>query len=240
MKLSLYYPCKPYSLNQDFGNPDPKYLAMGLKGHNGLDLFAPDGVRVRAAHSGTITYAGLDGSNGLLIVLRTNEEYEYEKGTAYFKTLYCHLKTGSIVVHPDDVVHAGDLLALADNTGFSTGSHLHFGLKPVHQGEEEWQWYNLEQDNGYNGAIDPNPYLNGLYADDIDPRFKFTRNLSLYSYGTDVYELQKRLVKDGVADFTPVGVYGPKTRLAVIAFQAKYGIDQTGSVGPITRASLNR
>ena len=60
----------------------------------------------------------------------------------------------------------GDVLAESDNTGLSTGPHLHFGLKPVAKGEQSWIWFNVEQKNGYLGAIDPLPYFNGLYAYD--------------------------------------------------------------------------
>ena len=48
----------------------------------------------------------------------------------------------------------------------ATGSHLHFGLKPQLKGENDWTWYNVEQNNGYNGSIDPAPYWNGYYAED--------------------------------------------------------------------------
>jgi N-acetylmuramoyl-L-alanine amidase len=38
----------------------------------------------------------------------------------------------------------------------------------------------------------------------------------------------------------PTGYFGPLTRRAVMAYQKEYRISQTGTVGPITRASLNR
>jgi hypothetical protein len=51
----------------------------------------------------------------------------------------------------------------ADNAGFSTGDHLHFGLKPEFvQEEQPWTRYNVEQDNGYMGAISPAPYFSKL------------------------------------------------------------------------------
>jgi murein DD-endopeptidase MepM/ murein hydrolase activator NlpD len=165
--LRLYYPCKPLGINQRFGeNQNAIYRNLGMKGHNGWDFYAPDGTPVRAAHEGTITYAGEDGSNGLLVVIRTDKEYDYKGGTAYYKTLYGHLKRGSLRVTAGQTVKTGDVIALADNTGASTGSHLHFGLKPVLPGEADWQWWNVEQSNGYNGAIDPAPFWTGLHAED--------------------------------------------------------------------------
>lgn len=139
---------------------------MGLDGHNGWDLWAPDGWPVRAAHDGTVTYAGEDGAGGMTVVIRTNEKFLYLNGESYFKSIYCHMRKDGILVTPGQTVAVGDIIAMADNTGYSTGSHLHFGLKPVVAGEEDWQWFNKEQSNGYNGAIDPRPYWTGYCAED--------------------------------------------------------------------------
>jgi murein DD-endopeptidase MepM/ murein hydrolase activator NlpD len=138
-----------------------KYAAYGLKAHNGLDLNAGYGQFVYAAHDGLAVYSGQDGSNGNLLVLRTTEQFDYEGGQAYFKTMYGHLKT--FHVKAGDQVKAGQFIAQANNTGDSTGNHLHFGLKPVLPGEKEWEWFNLAQNNGYLGAIDPTPYLVGVF-----------------------------------------------------------------------------
>ena len=69
------------------------------------------------------------------------------------------VKTGQKVV-------AGDLIGYADSTGLSTGDHLHFGLKPQAWNETDWSWFNVEQGNGYGGAIDPTPYFNHFFAED--------------------------------------------------------------------------
>ncbi len=69
----------------------------------------------------------------------------------------------------------------------------------------------------------------------------FTQNLSIGSTGAEVTELQTYLASD--ASIYPEGLvtgyYGELTKSAVARFQAKYGIDQVGSVGPVTRAKLN-
>jgi len=166
MRLELWYPIKPFVLTQRFGNEHPTYTSLGLKGHNGLDIMANDGDSVRAAHDGVVTFSGEDGAGGLTIVIRTHEPKDYEGKQSFFKTIYCHMKTGSLKVKATEQVVAGQLIGLADNTGLSTGSHLHFGLKPIAQGEAEWVWENLEQNNGYRGAINPLPYFNGYYAED--------------------------------------------------------------------------
>lgn len=139
---------------------------MGMKGHNGIDFYALDGFPVYASHDGEVVFCGEDGSAGLGIVIRTLEPKEMGGYTAYAKTIYWHIKKGSFKVKAGDIVKAGAHIADADNTGASSGSHLHFGLKPVAQGESVWAWYNIEQNNGYMGAIDPKPYFNGFFAQD--------------------------------------------------------------------------
>lgn len=172
-KLELWQPIKPFVMGQGFGientMPDmvEKYKAIGLKGHNGYDLQAYHGKPVRAAHAGKIVLAGPDGSNGYMVVVRTLEKFDYKDGQAYFKTLYGHLLK-EIPVTVGQIVKVGDVIGLADNSGFSFGDHLHFGLKPEEVGEGESMWYNLEPSNGYYGAIDPTPYINNRPAEDFE------------------------------------------------------------------------
>lgn len=167
-KLELFYPVKPNSINQGFGVVSPVYTSLGMKGHNGIDFYAVNAEPVRAAHSGIITFTGEDGSGGWGVVIRTTEQKTYENGTksAFLKSIYWHLIPNSFTVHPGDTVQVGQIIALADNTGLSTGTHLHFGIKPVAQGENDWEWSNVDQNNGYLGAIDPLPYFGNLYAED--------------------------------------------------------------------------
>jgi len=174
MKLRLYYPITPWIVTQSFGeNLNSFYQSIGLKGHNGIDLRAADRQLIRAAHDGTVTFTGEDGSGGLGVVIRTDEQFDYNGSQSYFKTVYWHIAKGGFLVKAGQKVYAGDPIALADNTGYSTGTHLHFSLKPVYQGEKEWEWWNIEQDNGYKGSIDPEPYLVGISAEQ-----KFNDNIS--------------------------------------------------------------
>ena len=171
-KFELWYPLKnPLLVTQRFGeNLVPLYANMGMKGHNGWDIVGLEGQRCRAAHDGIVTFAGEDGSGGLGIVIRTKEKFWYENQWVYFKTIYWHLKPGSIIVKASQEVKVGDIIAQCDTTGLATASHLHFGLKPLLQGEQEWEWGNLLQTNGYLGAIDPAPFWNYYYAEDAQGR----------------------------------------------------------------------
>lgn len=168
MKLSFWYPCKPLGINQGWGVNGAYYQSQGIdiKGHNGTDYFAPDGVPVRASHDGEVIRIEIDGFGGLGINLRTLVPVELNTGTSTFiKSIYWHLKTGSIRVKAGDLVKTGDIMALADNTGLSTGSHLHFSIKPIAQ-DKNGNWINTEPNNGYQGSIDNTPYMNGYFAVD--------------------------------------------------------------------------
>lgn len=148
------------------------------------------GKNVRAAHDGEVTFTGYDGSAGLGVVLKTLEPFEFEGKEAYFKTIYWHLNTGTVVVKPGQKVKVGDILAESDNTGFSSGSHLHFGLKPIARGEKPWTWFNLKQDNGYMGAIDPAPYWTGYHAFDAQTFLSVLKQeISIYKKLKELYKL---------------------------------------------------
>ena len=133
-------------ISQKFGENPDMYAFLGLKGHNGLDIPYADGTEVYASHDGIVEFAGADsytgGPAGLGIVLKTNR----------YKTIYWHLQ--EFKVNPGDQVKQGQLIALGDNTGFSTSSHLHFGLKLLDSNGNV-----LNRDNGFDGAVDLLPYI---------------------------------------------------------------------------------
>lgn len=165
MKLELFWPVSPVYINQSFGESPDYYKKYGILGHNGIDFMATHGQIVRAAHDGIVTFAGEDGSGGWGVVIRTEDEREYETGKqALIKSIYWHF-IPAIPVKAGQKVSCGDVLGFADNTGDSTGDHLHFGIKPVKRGEQEWQFDNIEQANGYHGAIDPFPFFGKVTAE---------------------------------------------------------------------------
>lgn len=216
MKLKLYNPLKRCVVTQGFGfantSPDmlEKYRAMGLSAHNGVDYFAIDGTPVYASHNGRVIFAGYDGAGGLGVVIRTTEEFELDGKISLAKSIYWHLKRGSLCVTGGQEVKRGDKIGEADNTGFSTGSHLHFGLKPIAKGENDWTYINLNQE-GYNGAIDPTPYF-----------VKFQNEMKRGDQSQDVRDLQEFLKTIGFFNVTPTGYYGVITAQSVLSFQLKY------------------
>lgn len=166
--LKLSYPVDSPIISQVFGaNPqfysDPKF--GGIKGHNGIDFMAQHGYPIYATHDGLASYQ-IDGGGGHGVIVITDKDFD----GIYYKTIYWHMVDG--LKEPKfksplqgktgfTPVKNGELIGYADNTGASTGDHLHFGLKPVAKGEDWGTWMNLEQNNGYAGAIDPQPFFDG-------------------------------------------------------------------------------
>jgi peptidoglycan/xylan/chitin deacetylase (PgdA/CDA1 family) len=72
-------------------------------------------------------------------------------------------------------------------------------------------------------------------------KYVFTKTLVLGSNGTDVLELQKILIAEGFLKVANPSLYFRSlTQAALKLYQAKHGIEQTGTVGPKTRAELNK
>lgn len=169
MNLKLFYPVKnPIDQANLFGQTSAFYNALGQKGHPGIDFEAPSGTKVYAPCDGDAFYTtDKDGGCGLWIRVPNNAApayniilwHMYPAGTPGFPYA---IPTGQSVVTP---VKAGQLLGYSDNSGApleSTGPHLHFGVMPCDNTSEA-----LDPNNGYNGCVDPTPFFNGFFAEDI-------------------------------------------------------------------------
>jgi murein DD-endopeptidase MepM/ murein hydrolase activator NlpD len=93
-----------------------KYGPRRRRMHRGIDLKVQVGDTVRAAFSGKVRIRNFErrGYGNYLVVRHPNG----------LETVYGHLS--KFLVDVNDVIHAGDPIALGGNTGRSTGSHLHF------------------------------------------------------------------------------------------------------------------
>lgn len=147
MSIKLSSPLKKTIITQPFGtNYLNFYSLLGLNGHNGLDFRARVGTKVYASHSGTITWAGKDSTGGIGVEILS------EKHGEGFKTIYYHLS--ETFLQKGDTVIEGESIGLSGNTGkYTTGPHLHFGLKKTYNGITE------DKHNGFWGAIDPYSYF---------------------------------------------------------------------------------
>ena len=66
--------------------------------------------------------------------------------------------------------------------------------------------------------------------------YTFNTDLTVGSNGSDVSALNQALTNSGINTAGNVSNFTEDTAADVVSFQAKYGIRQTGYVGPITRA----
>jgi len=138
----------PKVVTQWYGINPQWYSGFGLPGHEGLDLRAFIGVEVYAAAAGKVIRAETVDNNPYGIHVRL----EHKFGQETFKTVYGHFK--EVKVQVDQEVNPGQLIGIADDTGNSNGSHLHFTLKHVGHGSP---WMNTSD------IVNPVPYIAQLF-----------------------------------------------------------------------------
>lgn len=102
-----------------FTHPMPGSIrTQGLHGHNAIDMAAPIGTPILAAHSGIITTSykyGYGGGYGKHVVINHQDGIE---------TLYAHML--KVIVNKGQKVIKGQIIGYEGSTGRSTGPHLHF------------------------------------------------------------------------------------------------------------------
>lgn len=110
----------PSTLDQTTGFGRHLHPVLGVERlHEGLDFDGPMGSEVRAAASGTIRHAGVDGSLGQLVVIDHGGGLE---------TRYAHLLARDLP-EVGACVLAGARIARIGSTGLSTRPHLHFEVR---------------------------------------------------------------------------------------------------------------
>lgn len=106
--------------------------------HNGLDINNQDQNEICAFADGKIVELvnnrdGYSNTKGNYVIIK------HDKG----KSIYQHLKYGSVCVKVGDVVKQNQTIAIKGKTGYATGVHLHFGVMIG----TKW--------------VDPTPYVTG-------------------------------------------------------------------------------
>lgn len=132
-QISLQWPVSPVRITSPFGmrwHP----IAQQRRMHWGIDLAASYGQPVRAAESGRVVEAGWRGGYGNTVIIL----HGTVNGNTY-ATLYGH--NSRLAVSVGQEVQAGQVIAYAGSTGYSTGPHVHFEV-----------WVNGK-------AVDPIPYM---------------------------------------------------------------------------------
>lgn len=267
-KLKLTLPVKG-QISQNFGdNGNSSYSGAGLKGHSGLDCVSRYNDTIESAvfsANKQYVYSILHKDDVNLMNYRSVYQI-VEADDGVFEVSYGHCNEINVVPilstaygtplategNTGAVYTGGVLVTLAQKQAGSTaGFHVHFQVRRLRKSklptdkclvvangnpfrDSDGFFFDIPTySNGYNGCIDPIQFIK------TQNNFKFSRDLDVYSFGIDVYQLQKRLVNLGFATFMPTGFFGSLTKQAVILYQEANGIDQVGRVGPLTRNSLN-
>lgn len=164
-KRFLFQPITPFVVGQKFGqntvcmdiatgtkfiscdgkNPPLGYRSVYTeKGHTGIDLPSLRWNPVYAAYDGVVVQKNTDEKTGLGVALK-----HFVDGK-YYITKYWHL--AAIDVDMGESVKLGDFLGYADNTGWSSGDHLHFEVGTCNQFMGEYT------------QVDPEPLLYPTFA----------------------------------------------------------------------------
>lgn len=180
MSAIFQFPIRePYTKSQGFGENPEFYKPIGLAFHNGDDYACKTGTAIYAVADGIVTSAeskykendktGYGNQVGLLCPI--------DEANVYYDVIYGHLL--AVYVALGQEVRQGQLLGLTDNTGFSTGPHLHFGARKVMRKTAQagdsfriylGQTYVIENGtNGVFGYVDPTPLFQDAPGKEVFP-----------------------------------------------------------------------
>jgi murein DD-endopeptidase MepM/ murein hydrolase activator NlpD len=138
--LRISFPFKPFVVTQQWGNSNPAYSAQfndpNFKCHNGVDANVgragdiayqttfPVYCPVEGFHVEGISYEANGGGNQISLV--SDDPVLVGDKVCHARIFLCHAK--KILVKENAPLQRGQVLMIADNTGFSTGPHTHIGL----------------------------------------------------------------------------------------------------------------
>ncbi|KAA0565357.1 M23 family metallopeptidase [Bacillus sp. CH30_1T] len=143
-------------------------------GHKGIDLGLSEGTPLRSLYDGVVErvvdYGDENIGKGIIVRFADGRE-----------GIYGHLS--DIKVKVGQLVSEGDVIGLSGNTGFSTGAHLHFGLK-----------------DGNGSFVDPTPLAEklGEYSQSGWQRFLENGNVANNDYPTIKGWLYEKVIGGGI------------------------------------------
>ncbi len=122
--MKFLYPLPPNSIvTQTFAEHERRRELNGWTNYNGgIDWACPTGTPIKASQDGVVIAVRSDATG-----YGTHVRIEHTEGNTKYTTIYGHLQ--DIRVGIGDRVSAGDVIGTSDNTGFSSGPHLHFELR---------------------------------------------------------------------------------------------------------------
>jgi len=91
--------------------------------HEGIDIANNEGTPIKSTANGQVIAVGGSGNFGKRIMIYHGTD---ENGSTYV-TVYAHLSKLGVKV--GDIVSQGETIGYMGNTGYSTGTHLHYEVK---------------------------------------------------------------------------------------------------------------
>ncbi len=116
--ISFSWPCPSSSRITSYFGDRESPTAGASTNHKGIDIGAGSGSNILAAAGGTVTIATYSESAGNYVMI------SHGGGVC---TVYMHMKAMNVSVGQD--VSRGDVIGYVGSTGYSTGPHLHFGIR---------------------------------------------------------------------------------------------------------------
>jgi len=104
-------------INSPFGNRISPFTGK-IQFHEGIDIAAQIGTAVIAPADGVVIKAGFESGYGYVV------ELSHGYG---LKTVFGH--NSRLNVKPGQYVKRGDIIAYSENTGSSTGPHVHYEVR---------------------------------------------------------------------------------------------------------------
>jgi murein DD-endopeptidase MepM/ murein hydrolase activator NlpD len=183
--LEILFPFKPMIITQDWGVPNPLYAQYGFKLHNGLDIKRnffdikyPVYCPVEGFHVQQVVYTAGGGNEVYLISDNPVKMFDLE---CYAWMVFMH--NAEVLVKAGESLKMGQILAVGNNTGNSSGPHSHFGVYRV-----DIKCNKLDT-NDANGSFDPKLFFptgwqtNPKYAiDQADLPTLISNNLKWYQW----------------------------------------------------------
>lgn len=132
--------------------------------HDGLDLVGLDSKEIHSTVNGTVHYAGWENSENHS---QGFGQYVCIKGTDGNFYYFGHLS--EIRVKAGNPVKITDVIGVEGNTGYSTGSHCHYCIRPQFSAGNS---LNVSEISGIPNAL-------GIYDDGYSENIKNTAEISL-------------------------------------------------------------
>jgi murein DD-endopeptidase MepM/ murein hydrolase activator NlpD len=110
----------PLDFTRISSNFDPNRLhpiLNTIRAHKGVDYAAPTGTLIKAAGDGRVSFVGMQGGYGRVVIL------EHGGGIS---TLYGHMSRFASAIHDGTRVKQGDVIGFVGMSGAATGPHLHY------------------------------------------------------------------------------------------------------------------